>query len=133
MGSHVLLSAVCDTTVYPICRIVVLAENEYNLRRHYETSRKGTFGVIERKLKENKIRSVKCNLQHIVAYSCRSVSCNISSGIFVANRGKRPHSYVEEERRVPEVSLSLLQCLSTHLRKNSAGACVQGSMWVSTC
>jgi len=62
MGSHVLFSAVCDTSVYLIYRMVVLAPNEYNLRRHYETLRKGTFGVIESKLRENKIRSVKCDL-----------------------------------------------------------------------
>jgi len=44
--------------------------------------------------------------KHTVACCCRSISCNISRGIFVANRSKRPHSGVEEERRVPEVCLS---------------------------
>ena len=42
-----------------------------------------------------------------------------STGIFVANRGKRPHSDVEEEESL--TSVSLLQCLSTHLQKTSGG------------
>jgi hypothetical protein len=46
-----------------ICSKAVLAQKEYNLRRHYETLHKDKFDVLEGRLRENKLKNLKCDLQ----------------------------------------------------------------------
>jgi hypothetical protein len=53
-------SVVRDKTV---CLTCSTAPKEYSLRRHYETLHKDTFGVLEGKLRENKLQKLKCDLQ----------------------------------------------------------------------
>jgi hypothetical protein len=56
-------SVVRDKIVCLICSKVVSAPKEYNLRRHYETLHKDKFGVLEGRLRENKLKNLKCDLQ----------------------------------------------------------------------
>jgi hypothetical protein len=63
MGKHTFFSIVHDKIVCLICSKAVSAPNEYNLRHHYETLRKDKFGVLEGRLRENKLKNLKCDMQ----------------------------------------------------------------------
>jgi hypothetical protein len=56
-------SVVSDKIVCHICSKGLLAPKEYNLRHHYETLHKDKFGVLEVKLKEDKLKNLKSDLQ----------------------------------------------------------------------
>jgi hypothetical protein len=43
--------------------VAVSAPKEYNLGHHYETLHKDKFGVLEGRLRENKLKNLKCDLQ----------------------------------------------------------------------
>jgi hypothetical protein len=63
MGKHVFFSEVHDKIVCLICSKVVSAPKECNLRHLYETLHKDKFGVPEGRLRENKLKNLKCDLQ----------------------------------------------------------------------
>jgi hypothetical protein len=56
-------SEVCDKIVCLIFNKGVSVPKEYNLRRHYETLHKDKFGVLEGKLREDKLKNFKSDLQ----------------------------------------------------------------------
>jgi hypothetical protein len=56
-------SVVRDKIVCLICSQAVSTPKEYNLRRHYETLSKDKYGVLEGRLRENKLKNIKCDLQ----------------------------------------------------------------------
>jgi hypothetical protein len=62
-GNVYFFSVVRDKIACLICRKVVSAPKEYNLRQHYETLHKHKFGVLEGRLRENKLKNLKCDLQ----------------------------------------------------------------------
>jgi hypothetical protein len=41
----------------------VSAPKKYKLRHHYETLHKDKFGVLEGRIRENKLKNLKCDLQ----------------------------------------------------------------------
>jgi hypothetical protein len=59
----IFFSVVRDKIVCLICNKRVSAPKEYNLRRHSETLHKNKFGVLELKLREDKLRNLKSDLQ----------------------------------------------------------------------
>jgi hypothetical protein len=64
MGKHYFFfSVVHHKIVCLICNKGVSVPKEYNLRRHYETSHKDKFGVLEGKLREDKLKNLKSDLQ----------------------------------------------------------------------
>jgi hypothetical protein len=52
-----------DKIVCLICNKGVSVPKEYNLRRHYETLHKDKFGVLEVKLREDKLKNLKSDVQ----------------------------------------------------------------------
>jgi hypothetical protein len=56
-------SVVRDKIVCLISSKAVSAPKEYNLGRHYETLHKDKFSVLEGRLRENKLKNLKCDLQ----------------------------------------------------------------------
>jgi hypothetical protein len=56
-------SVVRDKIVCLLCNKGVSVPKEYNLRRHYETIHKDKFGVLEGKLREDKLKNLKSYLK----------------------------------------------------------------------
>ena len=56
-------SVVRDKTVCLICSKMVSAPKECSLHCNYETLRKHKFDVLEVKLREDKLKKLKCDLQ----------------------------------------------------------------------
>jgi hypothetical protein len=56
-------SVVRDKIVCFIFNKGVSVPKEYNLHRHYKTLHKDTFGVLEGKLREDKLKNLKSDLQ----------------------------------------------------------------------
>jgi hypothetical protein len=57
-----LFSVVRDKSVCLIFNKGASVPKEYNLRRHYENLHKDKFGVLEVKLREEKLKNRKCDL-----------------------------------------------------------------------
>jgi hypothetical protein len=62
-GETYFFSVVRDKTVCVIFNKGVSVPKEYNLRRHYETLHKDKFGVLAGKLREDKLKNLKSDLQ----------------------------------------------------------------------
>jgi hypothetical protein len=59
----IFFSVVRDKIVCIICNKGVSAPKEHNFRRHYETLHKDKFGVPEGKLREDKLKDLKSDMQ----------------------------------------------------------------------
>jgi hypothetical protein len=59
----IFFSVVRDKIVCLIFNKRVSVPKEYNFRRHYETLHKDVFGVLEGKLREDKLKNLKSDLQ----------------------------------------------------------------------
>jgi hypothetical protein len=62
-GKTYVFSVARDKIVCLIRSKAVSAPKEYKLLRHYETLHKDKFGVLEGRLRENKLKNLKCDLQ----------------------------------------------------------------------
>jgi hypothetical protein len=78
---------------------------EYNLRRHYETLHKEMFGVLEVRLRENKLKNLKSDLQrqqNIFTVTAKSngaaVHASFANSQIIAKKSKpcRDGEYVKE-------------------------------------
>jgi predicted dithiol-disulfide oxidoreductase (DUF899 family) len=54
---------VCDKIACLVCSNVVSAPKEYNLHHQHKTLHQDNSGVLVRKLREDKLKTLKCDLQ----------------------------------------------------------------------
>jgi hypothetical protein len=91
----IFFSVVRDRIVCLICNKGVSLPKEYDLRRHYETLHKDTLGVFEGKLREDKLKNLKSNLQrqqNIFTVATKSneaaVHASFATSQIIANKSK---------------------------------------------
>jgi hypothetical protein len=94
-------SVVRDKIVCLFCNKGVSVSKEYNSRRHYETLHKDKFGVLEGKLREDKLKNLKSDLQrqkNIFNAATKSNEAAVHSSFYISQIiAKKSKSFADDE------------------------------------
>jgi hypothetical protein len=99
-GKTYFFSVVRDKIVCFIFSKGVSVPKEYNLRRHYETLHKDTFGVLEGKPREDKLKNLKSDLQRqqiIVTVATKSNEAAVHASFVISQIAKKSKLFRDGE------------------------------------
>jgi hypothetical protein len=111
-------SVVRDKIVCLICNKGVSVPKEYNLRRHYETLHKDTFGVLEGKLREDNLKNLKSDMkrqQNIFTVATKSNEAAVHASFAISQitaKKSKPFTdgeYVKEYTVCPQSPFGVLK------------------------